>query len=195
MDDAPRRRLVNDLARGIFTGRVAIWGVAVPLAALVVAWCRILIMGDEDAALEFGGRWGEWYALWVFGLVVALVARNAIPAALAERRRRRRIADVHASLARALGRKPTRPEKKPNPLATADLAVVVIAMILALAAPAVTCGGRTPLWDFFGVSLGVAGMALGVKKFGDTVKAEEERQRFCRWKARREARRADRGVR
>ncbi len=185
----PRRQLADSLARGIFTGRVAIWGVALPLAALVVAWCAILITGDEDAAVAFGGRWGEWYALWLFGFVIAVAARGLVPVLLLARRRRRRIADIHASLARALGRKQTRPEKRPNPLATAAVAVIVSAIILSLAAPAVNGCTRAPLWDFFGLCLFIAGVALCAKHVDHATKGAKARERFDEWKSRRASRR------
>jgi len=186
--DTRHARLTDDLARGIFTGRVAIWGAVVPLGCLVCAWCGMLTWGSEDMALAFGARWGSAFALWLFGIVLAIAARWLVRVALSARRRRSHIAAVHAALARKLGREEKHSKRQRDPLATAAMAVVV-AMILALAAPATCPPSRTPLWDFFGASLLVAGIAGAFWKMGHHIKTGEARRRFEKWKALRESRR------
>ncbi|MHC4249066.1 MAG: hypothetical protein ACYS9X_08060 [Planctomycetota bacterium] len=198
MTGPPSPRLSDDLARGIFTGRVAIWGVAVPLAALVVAWCAILVQGDEDAALASGARWGTVFAWWLGGIVAALVVRRIASHALLARRRRARREAFHRLVCEETSLPPARRQPSgPGParrLAEVMLGLWVWVMLVALASPVADGHANEAqaviLQLYAGVALFVAFYAVATLK-RSARRAETRQAGFGKWKARREARAAE----
>jgi len=200
MDVTPHPRLTDDLARGIFAGRVAIWGVVVPLAALVVAWYAILVRGDEDAALAFGARWGTVFAWWLGGIVAALVVRRTVSHALLARRRRARRAASHRLLTEELGRSSAHGSTESRPaLALLEVIVAIFTAlaILSAAAPVVGSPHEADLL-LYGpptVVIGIASILTSVALLRGAEHTQACRKRFDRWKAQREVNREARAAR
>ena len=193
------RGIADDLARGLFTGRVAIWAAAVPLGALVSAWCSMLIWGSEDMALAFGARWGTVFAWWLGGIIAALLGHRIASHLLASRRRDARRHAFHRMLAKNRPHRPAAIPREPRPALTL-LEVIVAAftgiMILALAAPAAGMPGEKDFF-IFGPPSAVAGMAAILTSTALLRGAEHSqacRKRFEKWKTLRESRREARAA-
>jgi hypothetical protein len=184
----------DDIASSVFAGRVAIWGVVVPLAALVVAWGAILVRGDEDAALAFGARWGTVFAWWLGGIVAALVVCRIVLHVLLARRRRAWLEVFHRLLTEERGRRSAHDSTEPRPALTLLEVIVAIftaLVILSVAAPAAGSPGEA---DFFlcgppTVVIGIASILTSVALLRGAEHAQACRKRFDKWKARRASRR------
>ncbi len=187
-------RLAENLARGVFAGRVAIWGVVVPLAGLVVAWSTILVFGDEDEALALGARWGTVFAWWLGGIIVAILGRRIVEHSLLAGRRLARREDFHRLLTEEYGRQPMRrtPEARPAlTLVEVIISILTALMILSLAAPAAGMPGEEDflLFGAPAVILGVVGLLVAAVCRRQSERESACRKRFDRWKTRREVRR------
>ena len=185
-------RLAENLARGVFAGRVAIWGVVVPLAGLVVAWSTILVTGDEDAALAFGAQWGTVFAWWLGGIVAAILGRRIVEHSLLAGRRRARREDFHRLLAEEYGRPPMRRDPEARPALTLVKVIVeilVALMILSLSVPGAGMPGEEEflLLGFPAAVLGAVGFLVAAVYRRRSERESACRKRFDRWKTRREA--------
>jgi len=191
--------LAGDIARGLFTGRVAIWGAVVPLGCLVFAWCAMLIWGNEDMALAFGARWGNLFAWWLGGIIAALVGRRIASHLLQSRRHDARRGALHRMLAEDRPHRPAEIPLEPRPALTlleVIVAIVTAIMVLSIAAPAAGMPGEA---DFFlygppSAVVAMAAILTSTVLLRGAERSQVCRKRFDKWKALRESRREARSA-
>ncbi len=196
MLDRSRAWPVNELARGVYAGRVAIWGVVVPLAALVIMWCAILIGGDEDAALAFGARWGTVFAWWLGGTIAVFLSRRITSHSRLARRRRARREQFHRLLTEEYGRPSVGRSPQTRPaltLAEVIVAIMIALMILSLATPSAGSPSEEEflLVGLSCIALGAVGLLVAVAFRRRAERENACQERLDKWKTRHDVRHAE----